>query len=207
MSSDDVVEIDGIKVTSPDRTIADLCKTLPFEAAVCVGDAALSTGFVTVDGVTKALNRSGRRSIVKALRALTFCTESSESVGESRSRVQIESLGFTKPALQVNLYSADGRFIARVDFLFAECGVVGEFDGKVEYTKYLQPGQSSSDVVVAEKAREDQLRSHGWVVVRWTWSDLEHPERLREKLRRAFELASALPTPRTIARVLRVRQP
>ncbi|MDJ0393886.1 hypothetical protein QMK17_11140 [Rhodococcus sp. G-MC3] len=200
LSSDDVVELHGMNVTSPDRTIADLCKSMSFEAAVCVGDAALSKGTATVDGVTQALNRSGRRSIVKAFRALGFCMDSSESIGESRSRVHLKFLGFTGPALQMNLYSPDGMFIARVDFLFDECGVVGEFDGKVKYTKFLKPGQSSSDVVVAEKAREDELRSYGWVVVRWTWSDLEHPQRLREKLKRAFELADTLPRPRTIAR-------
>jgi len=75
--------------------------------------------------------------------------------------------------------------------------VIGEFDGRVKYSKYLRPGQSASDAVVAEKKREDALRSHGWIVVRWTWADLEHPERLVEKLKRAIELAATLPAPRT----------
>jgi hypothetical protein len=37
-----------------------------------------------------------------------------------------------------------------------------------------------------EKAREDRLRDLGWQVVRWLWEDLQHPERLRERLLRAF---------------------
>lgn len=197
---DDVVMVRGLAVTSPNRTIADLCKSLSFEAAVCVGDAALAAGLATVDGVTQALNRSGRRSIVKALRALDFCTDASESIGESRTRVQLKYAGTMRPTLQMSLYSEAGVFIARVDFVFEEYGVIGEFDGKVKYAKYLKPGQSASDAVVAEKNRENELTSHGWVVVRWTWSDLEHPERLVEKLQRAFELASTLPRPRTISR-------
>jgi hypothetical protein len=197
LSSKDVVSIQGIAVTSPERTVADLCKTLSFEAAVCAADAALNRRLLTVIGVAEALGRSGKKSAVKARRVLDFCSDLSDSVGESRSRVRMHYAGLPRPAMQVNLYSESGLFIARVDFLFTDLGVIGEFDGRVKYSKYLRPGQSASDAVVAEKKREDALRSHGWIVVRWTWADLEHPERLVEKLKRAIELAATRPTPRT----------
>ncbi|MGA9873924.1 MAG: hypothetical protein WBQ44_22650 [Rhodococcus sp. (in: high G+C Gram-positive bacteria)] len=200
LSPQDVVTAGGLSVTSPDRTVADLCKALPFEAAVCAIDAALYRRLATMNGIREALQRSGVKSTVKAQRAVNFADAGSESIGESRSRVQIHYAGLPVPMLQVDLYSDAGLFIARVDFVFEDFGVIGEFDGRVKYSKYLNPGQSPSDAVVAEKYREDALRSHGWVVVRWTWSDLEHPERLVEKLERAFELASALPRPRTILR-------
>lgn len=51
LKSNDVVHIGGLAVTSPNRTVADLCRSLDFEAAVCVGDAALAQGVATADGV------------------------------------------------------------------------------------------------------------------------------------------------------------
>lgn len=199
LAAADVVTIDGIPVTSPDRTIADLLRILPFEAGVCVGDAALRAGSATMAGISAALERSGGRGLVTARRTLGFCDSRSESVGESRTRVLLHRLGFPAPELQVNLYDEAGRFLGRTDFLFV-LGVILEFDGKVKYTKHLQPGQTPADVVVAEKLREDEMRGLGWVFVRCMWSDLDHPERFAAKLKRAFELAASLPAPRTIAR-------
>ncbi|AYJ48650.1 hypothetical protein [Rhodococcus sp. P1Y] len=200
LKSNDVVHIGGLAVTSPNRTVADLCRSLDFEAAVCVGDAALAQGVATADGVADTLNRSGRRSLAKALRALEFCSPHSESVGESRTRVQLSLAGVPVPTLQVDVYSPKGDFLGRVDFLFEELGVILEFDGNVKYSKFVPLGQTPSSVVIAEKKREDGLRSFGWVVVRVYWSDLEHPERLVEKLQRAFDTARTLPRPQTILR-------
>ncbi|MGN7133470.1 hypothetical protein ACTHQY_09375 [Rhodococcoides corynebacterioides] len=42
--------------------------------------------------------------------------------------------------------------------------------------------------VVQEKVREDELRALEIHVVRWTWQDLLHPERLRALLRKALAL-------------------
>nr|WP_256979979.1 endonuclease domain-containing protein [Rhodococcus sp. 15-1154-1] len=197
---DDIVNIRGLSVTSPSRTVADLCRALPFEAAVCAADSALAKKLVSIESVTEALNRRGRRNIAKALRALHFSSEHSESVGESRCRVQLHHAGFDHPELQVDLYTKGGTFLARVDFLLAQYGVIIEFDGMVKYSKYLKPGQTPAAAVVAEKKREDALRAHGWIVLRLTWSDLGNPDRPVSKLRASIELAAALPTPRTVVR-------
>lgn len=62
--------------------------------------------------------------------------------------------------------------IARTDYDWAGL-LVGEFDGRVKYQKHLRPGESVSDAVIREKAREDALRRRNIMVVRWTWTDLE----------------------------------
>ena len=62
-----------------------------------------------------------------------------------------------------------------------------EFDGRVKYEKLLEPGQRASDVVIAEKRREDLIRRlTGWRCLRITWSDLEHPERTAAMIRTAL---------------------
>jgi len=45
---------------------------------------------------------------------------------------------------------------------------VVEFDGLVRYR-----GDGGSDVVVAEKLREDRIRSIGYEVLRVTWRELD----------------------------------
>ena len=54
----------------------------------------------------------------------------------------------------------DGSFVAVVDFLIAEHCVAVEFDGLVKYGRRspFTRGAQPSDVVAAEKVREDHLR-------------------------------------------------
>jgi hypothetical protein len=71
-----------------------------------------------------------------------------------------------------------------VDFAWPRFGVFLEFDGRVKYEKLLRPGQSASDVVIAEKRREELIcRLTGWRCIRIVWSDLEHPARTAAMIR------------------------
>lgn len=131
-------------------------------------------------------NRPGRKA---AERVIGFVDGRSDSPGESRSRVAIERGGLPKPELQAAVYDDAGEFVARVDFLFANLGVIGEFDGMIKYQKELRGSLSPEEVVIAEKVREDKLRALGWVVVRWTWDDLDDPERLLARILAAVRAA------------------
>ncbi|WP_420880553.1 type IV toxin-antitoxin system AbiEi family antitoxin domain-containing protein [Rhodococcus sp. (in: high G+C Gram-positive bacteria)] len=186
LTAADVVLCDGISVTSVARTVADLCRTVPFDVAVVVGDAALRAAKLPVTAVADALVYAERRpGYPAARRALGFLDGRSESVGESRSRVALAALGF-EPELQASLLDPDGRFLGRVDFLLADAGVVGEFDGKIKYGKYLRDGQDPGDAVFAEKQREDSIRDMGWEVARWTWRDLSTPAVIDARIGRAL---------------------
>ena len=113
----------------------------------------------------------------------------SESVGESRSRVLIHRLGFPAPDLQRVIVDEQGRRIGRVDFLFENESTIGEFDGLGKYRREDQrKGESAEEVVIREKLREDELRSTGKAVARWTWEHLDTPDEIALRLRRAFGL-------------------
>lgn len=94
--------------------------------------------------------------------------------------------GVPLPELQRELRDDAGRLIARVDFWWEEKRLVGEFDGKVKYTRDLAPDGDVPRVVWAEKKREDRVRRRRCSVERWTWADLHRPQAWSDRLRSAL---------------------
>ncbi|WP_245717872.1 endonuclease domain-containing protein [Nocardia miyunensis] len=170
---DSVAEVGGLLLSTPARTIVDLGRTVPFESAVVAGDWLAREYGVTaadLDVELEAANR--RRGIDRARLVAKFLNPHSESVGESRSRVMLRELGLPIPRSQGDVFTAEGRFLGRVDFYFGDTGVVGEFDGRTRYGRRTQPGHDPADTAAAERRREDALRSAGFHVIRWTWDEL-----------------------------------
>ena len=134
-------------MTTVARTVADLCRTTPFEQAAVVGDSALTNRDLSHDAIVGALEyAAGRPGHPAALRALAFLDGRSESVGESRSRVALDALALPIPELQASLLDPDGLLLGRVDFLFADAGVVGEFEGQVRQVPSQRPGPGRRSV-------------------------------------------------------------
>lgn len=185
----EVSTMDGLPVTNLDRTFVDLARTTTLGMAVAAGDAALRGG-MRADAVRDQLEQAKRRRGIRtARRAAEIIDGRSESVAESLSRVIMIDHDLPLPALQVEITDGDG-FNARVDFLWEDLKVVGEFDGHIKYGRLVRPGEDPGDAVFREKIREDRLRELGYIVVRWVWDDLLHPERLVARIRRALEVAA-----------------
>ncbi|MFL6028253.1 MAG: type IV toxin-antitoxin system AbiEi family antitoxin domain-containing protein [Friedmanniella sp.] len=187
----DVVTLDGLRVTSLARTVADLARTLPLDQAVAAGDAALRRG-LPVPEVLAVLERCrGWPGVGQARRTAGLLDARSESVGESCSRVRMHEAGLPVPVPQYEVYDGRGQLVGRADFGWEEQRVLGEFDGRVKYGRLLRPGQTVEEVVYREKLREDALRDLGWRVVRWTWADVFPGHVLVSRLSRAFGLGSS----------------
>ena len=170
LSDDELVEVDGVLITSIERTAVDIaCGAQTFAQALAVVDSALRLG-ADRDVMTKML-AGKRRGVGLARRALHHADGRSENPGESWSRAQMIEAGLPAPRLQHTFRDVDGEHVARTDFDWGG-RLVGEFDGKVKYAKLLKPGEDATEVVVREKRREDELRAMGIMVVRWTWDDL-----------------------------------
>jgi hypothetical protein len=184
---DEVIAVDGVPVTTVARTVVDLARTLDFEKAVAVGDTALHLRKTTEAELAEQLARAaGRPGCPAARHIIAFLDGRSESVGESRSRVHLRASGLPMPQVQAKIRTASGSPLGRVDFLWPDVGLVGEFDGMAKYReKELRGDRTIDEVVMAEKSREDALRAQGLLVVRWTWPDLDQPERWLPALRRA----------------------
>jgi len=159
--------------------VLDLARENGWRAGVVAADAGLNRQLLTVDDLRRqASAMTGWPYSRRARAVLDSCDGDSESPLESLSRLAIAAHDLPLPRLQVSLGNLAGDFVGRVDFYWAEFGVVGEADGQLKYT--------TGPVLIAEKQRQERLERIGLIVVRWDWSDLTAFHRVADRLRAAF---------------------
>ncbi|AFV88360.1 hypothetical protein PACID_05190 [Acidipropionibacterium acidipropionici ATCC 4875] len=194
---DEVIDVNGLLVTTPERTAMDMARQFGFVTGTMIADAVLrggSTPNKLLSIVTRAPRRPGN-AIARDVAA--FADRRSESPGESLMRAVLERERCAPTDLQIDIFDEHGRFVARCDFDWLEYGVVGEYDGPQKYFRNLKPGQSISDAIVAEKAREADIRDQGLEVVRFCLEDLRNPRAAAARLRRLCRQRGLLKTPWT----------
>jgi very-short-patch-repair endonuclease len=164
----DVVDLDGLRVTSPVRTATDLLRALPRDEAVIAVDGLLRTGTVTLDAVASRLRRLARhRHVTRAWRAFARLDPAAESVAESKARLVLYDAGLL-PATQVPI-DVGGRRV-RVDLWFPE-RVAVEVEG---FAYHSTREQHQADV-----ARFNALaRGADVTVLRFSWADVFHRPRV-----------------------------
>lgn len=177
-------EIDGIPVTGVARTLVDLSRTEGFRAGVVAADFALREKLITPAEFHRELElHRGRTAVAIARDVADFADPLAESAGESLSRCIMRDLAdIPTPTLQREYFERDGRLLARTDFSWGDGALVGEFDGKVKYTRGAGFGDDPGETVWKEKQREDRLRDLGVVVIRWVWSMLHREQEFRRYL-------------------------
>lgn len=177
----DVVEVGGLRVTSPERTAFDLALTMATDPAQCVADSALRAA--AVDGHRQDAGRAedwrarmgdrlerarGVPGVRNARGVIAFADGRAQLPGETVSRLHLRRVGFQEVDLQVAVPGPTGRDYF-IDFGLDEIRAFGEFDGLGKYVDIeLRAGMTATDVVVAEKRREDWIRGRtGRPFMRW----------------------------------------
>nr|NLD41358.1 type IV toxin-antitoxin system AbiEi family antitoxin domain-containing protein [Actinomycetales bacterium] len=188
--SDQVMTVNGLKVTSPARTVTDLAMSTTRDASVAVADAALRGAMVTTASLEESLaGAAGRRGVRRARHALSLVDGRSESVAETLSRLTFRDFGLPEPETQVEIVNARGVRVGRVDFLWREYGVIGECDGFGKYFDGLTPAETRRRLAM-EKDRDGELIALGYRVFHWRWRDLEEPHVLAARLKRVLSHAA-----------------
>lgn len=165
----DWVERDGVRLTSPLRTVIDLARLLPIPYSLAAADHAVRHGLTTSSALLHSARAlaPGARGRTKARTVAQLADPRAESPLESLSRgVMFMSL-LPRPDLQVRVYDADGEFLGRTDFGWP--GLLGECDGAMKYGADCSDGDPSR-AVWREKRREDRLREV-CDMTRWDWDD------------------------------------
>jgi hypothetical protein len=179
----DVTEVDGIRVTTAERTATDLLRALRRHDAVIAADGLLRAGSTTLAAIAARLDRlAGRRYVpTRAWPAFARLDPRSGSVAESKARIVLHDAGLV-PRTQAMLVDTAGRR-ARVDLWFA-VGVAVEIEG---FAFHASRQQHQADI-----ARFNDLgRLPGVTVLRFSWADVFHrPVALVSAVRAALAAAT-----------------
>ncbi len=126
----EVTVVDGVRITTPLRTVCDLLMALPTHDAVIAADYVLAKDLASRQQIAQAIGPGGgsrRRNSRAARRALALTDPASGSPAETMARLHLHAAGLF-PEAQVEVETVNGRWL-RVDFLFREEGLALEVEG------------------------------------------------------------------------------
>ncbi|MEO8107274.1 MAG: hypothetical protein ABI720_08135 [Actinomycetes bacterium] len=183
LSAGDVTAINGVPVTTLERTAVDIALDVPTPKALITVDAALRRG-ASRETMAGILTRMGSvRGCREARRTLDWADGNSESPLESRGRGELMLLGVVQPLSNVSVRLGDIEF--RADHWWMGLGVAGEADGEGKYGK--RPGEE--ETLWAEKLRQEWFEEElGLYVVRYVDREIRlAPQRVADRLQRKVD--------------------
>jgi hypothetical protein len=180
-----VTTVLGVPATTLPRTVVDIGRWASFRSGVVVADSAMRLGAGRGDLQRVAFDCARWPGVRKARDVIAFADPRAASALESVSRVVFRELGLPAPELQMTVaWDEFGNPRIVVDFCWPDFGVVGEADGLLKYDEDLDPERES---LRAEKLRQEEIESLGYIVVRWTWDQIwRNPERVVARVRAAM---------------------
>lgn len=173
--------IDGLAVTTPERTSFDIGRRGAVRSAVVRLDAlARATGF-KVDDVLGVARRHPRSPGLRQLEtALELVDPGAQSPRESYLRLLPIDAGLPRPQTQLPVFGGDGLPFAYLDLGWDEAMVAVEYDGDQHRTDRRQ--------YVKDIKRMEMLERMGWIVVRVVAED--HPVDVVRRVRAALATSS-----------------
>jgi hypothetical protein len=113
IETDEIVEMAGLPVTTPERTALDLARHAPRDSAVPRLDALAGATGVTVSDVLPLVDRyRGARGLCRSIPALSLMDGGSQSPRESLVRLALIDAGFPAPRTEFTV--TDGTTLALI---------------------------------------------------------------------------------------------
>jgi hypothetical protein len=180
-----IVEVDGLPVTSPERTVVDLAAVLRDGHVARILDNGLAAGRVDFDALESLFASLGRRGKPgTALMRKLLEARGSEYVppdGELERRLilVLERAELPEPVRQFRapwLRPVNGR----VDLAYPDNKLVIEGDGR-RWHQLMEAFEN-------DRLRDNAAQLAGWRILRFTWEEITNsPERVVSTVRRALE--------------------
>jgi hypothetical protein len=157
LAARDVMQIRGLRVTTPLRTACDLGRLLHRDQALAAMDALASLRVFTVEQLLLEVARFKHYRGVVQLRALTPLVDPcAGSPGESVLRLRWYDVGLPRPECQVRISAPHGGFYL-LDIGHRERRLGAEYDGEEFHGEEQQEH---------DRARREWARSHErWTIV------------------------------------------
>lgn len=167
LADDETCIIDGIPATTPARTAFDIGRRRGLEVAVIRLDALMQATKLKTPDIDLLVERhAGARGIVQLRNAISLADAGAESPQETRTRLLLVAAGMPPPTTQIDVYDADGYFVARLDMGWPQYKVGVEYDGAQHWT---DASQRSRDI-----DRMAELNALRWTIVRVSSEMLRH---------------------------------
>jgi hypothetical protein len=168
----EITEIDGIPVTTPERTWCDLAGWLRLENLVAAGDRAIwhRAPLTTFEQLVEMTNRHpGRRGRRDRLSALPLLSERADSPPESKLRTRCVLAGLPRPEANPILRGPRGEWIGQPDMAWETYREVLEYEGDGHRTDREQ--------WLTDLARVPRFEDFRWHVNRAGRDDLRNGSR------------------------------
>ncbi len=154
VDADEIVDMDGMLVTTPERTAADLARHLPRDAAVEHLDALANATGIVADGPSALLTRHRKaRGVRTAPVALSVIDGGAQSPKETWLRLLLIDDGLPRPRTQIRV--GDGFNNAYLDMGFDDPRVGLDYDGAVH--------QTDRRSYVRGIGRDELIAEQGWL--------------------------------------------
>jgi len=180
----DVVDLDGVPVTTAVRTVVDLGAVNKWlvEAALEEGIRRRLFSLEDVEAFVKRVGRRGRRGvgvIRPLLEARRRWDTTTDSALEDRFRRVLAEFGCPDPVPQYEVVDDEGRLIARVDFAYPAASVAIELDSERYHMDRI--------TFRGDRRKQNQAVVIGWTLLRYTWWDVvEEPWRVCNEITAAL---------------------
>jgi very-short-patch-repair endonuclease len=159
LRADEIAVLDGLRLTTPARTLLDLAAVVPAPRLERLCADALVAQLLTQAELQAAVERArGRRGIV-ALRAIVGSAEPTRSDVERAFLRALREAGLPRPLVNTPLL-VDGHGRIQPDFLWRRERVIVETDA------FGTHGHAAA--FESDRARDAALHALGWIVLRLT---------------------------------------
>jgi very-short-patch-repair endonuclease len=159
LEATDVIEVDGLRVTRPLRTLVDLVREADPDRVERALECALRRHQVSLEDVT------GEAALEDLLARRGHHHPPTESDAETRFVQLVRRERGLDPARQVDVWDGD-RLVGRADFVFRPQGVAVEIDGAQTH--------ASARALQYDLNRQNRLVLAGVQPLRFTWQDIVH---------------------------------
>ncbi|MEO3757805.1 hypothetical protein ABGB19_05865 [Mycobacterium sp. B14F4] len=168
--------VDGIPVTTPERTAFDLARLTRGDKAVARLDALGNATRFDRDAVADLVRRHrGSPGVPRVLPVLDLCDPGAQSPRETWLRLLLVRAGFPQPRTQIPVYDDFGRARYYLDMGRDDVMIAVEYDGEL----HRLPSRLGSDI-----ARSEFIAYRGWTHIRVVAG--VHPSDIVNLVRRAW---------------------
>ena len=170
---DEIMDWEGIRISTPARTWLDLCRLLPMEYVVAMGDQLVrrphdglelrTEPWATVEGLREMLRRHPKmQGIVKARAAVELIRVGADSAPETFLRLALGDAGLPEPGLQVQIVPGD-PYSPAADLGYRQQRIAIQYDGGHHLTREQQS---------RDNRRDQAFYSAGWRYFKFNADDL-----------------------------------